>query len=366
MEKRNNTKAQIVQYILRHGSVMRSALVSALDLSAPTVLQRVKELIADGIIYEVGTQDSNVGRKAKVISVRHDYRYSVGVDITREHITFVTLDLSGTLHNRIRLQKEFQNTVHYCKEIAQELCRYIKMINIDPDKILGVGVALPGILDKENKVLLHSHALDVHDFGLHIIESALPYPAYFENDANAAAVSETMQGVMNAVYLSLSNTVGGALILDGQLICGSNRRAGEFGHIIMVPNGKKCYCGKFGCSDAYLNAKVLSDHTNGNLDVFFDELKKGNKEIQAVYNEYLDNLAILVSNIRMAYDMDVILGGYVGGLMEETLPELGSRLLSMNRFDADYSYVKIGHYHHDASAAGAAMYFFNRYIEGLQ
>ncbi|MFQ9799181.1 MAG: ROK family protein [Clostridia bacterium] len=46
---------------------------------------------------------------------------------------------------------------------------------------------------------------------------------------------------------------------------GSNLRAGEFGHNTLIPGGRRCYCGKEGCLDAYCSAKVLSNHTNGNL-----------------------------------------------------------------------------------------------------
>ena len=360
-----NSKAQIVKYILQHGSVMRSALVNNLGLSTPTVLARVKELIADGIICEVGTNDSKVGRKAKVLSVVADHKFSIGVDITGAHVTFVMVDLCGNVRNRMRLPKDFRNSIDYCMEVAEEMRKYINAVSVDPEKILGVSVALPGILDRTNQVLLQSHALHVQNFGLKIIESALPYPAFFSNDANAAAVAETMQGTQNAVYLSLSNTVGGALILNGQLVDGMNHRAGEFGHMILTPHGKKCYCGKLGCSDAYLNAKVLSDLTDGNLERFFYEVKSGNPEILNVFHTYLDDLAVLVSNLRVAYDLDVVLGGYVGGLLEDYLPELGKRLLEINQFDADYSYVKIGHYKHDASAAGAATYFIDKFISEL-
>ena len=87
-------------------------------------------------------------------------------------------------------------------------------------------------------------------------------------------MAEDLDRYKNALYLSLNNTLGGAFCIDGKLILGENQKAGEFGHMILVPGGKKCYCGKLGCADAYCAASVLTDETHQTLEQFMAHLKK--------------------------------------------------------------------------------------------
>ena len=64
-------------------------------------------------------------------------------------------------------------------------------------------------------------------------------------------LAEDLHLYQDAIYLSLNNTLGGAFCIDGKLFAGQNQKAGEFGHMILVPGGRPCYCGKKGCADAY-------------------------------------------------------------------------------------------------------------------
>ena len=86
--------------------------------------------------------------------------------------------------------------------------------------------------------------------------------------------------------------------------------------MIIVPNGKKCYCGKRGCLDSYCSARTLKRGGEETLEQFFDDLKKGVPENKRIWDTYLEYLALAVANLRMAYDCDIILGGNIGGNME--------------------------------------------------
>ena len=80
------------------------------------------------------------------------------------------------------------------------------------------------------------------------------------------------------------------------MIPGANQKAGEFGHMILVPGGKKCYCGKQGCADAYCAASVLTDDTKETLEQFMKKVEEQDGQAVKVWKEYLNNLAILISN----------------------------------------------------------------------
>lgn len=135
--------------------------------------------------------------------------------------------------------------------------------------------------------------------------------------------------------------------------------------MILHPQGKKCYCGKKGCADVYCSVNALTDTKTKNLDEFMQKLKDGDKECKTKWRKYIDNLAILISNLRMAYDMDVILGGDVGGWLQEYMMVLGEQVRQYNGFDLDNEYIKNCVYKREASAMGAARYFLDEFAEKL-
>ena len=204
------------------------------------------------------------------------------------------------------------------------------------------------------------------NFSLSFLEQAFSYPVYFANDANAAMMAEDLHEYQDAVYLSLNNTLGGAFSINGKLVTGQNQKAGEFGHIILVPGGKKCYCGKAGCADAYCAASALTDEEQEmTLEQFMKKVEQKNTKAVEKWNQYLDNLAILISNLRMAYDTDIILGGEVGGYLSEYMIPLGEKVMAYNGFEHDVRYLKNCSYKREASAVGAAKHFLSEYIQHL-
>lgn len=363
MEKKKAARHKILDYMLNHASTTKAELAKQLDLSMPTVLSYIGELTEKGMVIEVGETASTGGRKARRIALNENYCLSVGVNITAHHIGLVLINLGGRIVEQKRIRLDFKPDADYCRKLTE----YVKAFytaRTTENKILGIGIALPGILHESEHILTKSHALDLENYSLRMLEQMIPFPVYFENDANAAMLAENPGQVKDAVYLSLSNTLGGAICIDGQLFTGRNRKAGEFGHMLLIPEGRKCYCGKRGCADAYCASSVLTQDGRYTLDAFMELLGK-DKNADAVWEEYLDHLAILISNIRMIFDTDVILGGDVGGYADDYIVELRERVAKYNLFDLDVSYLKGCTYHKEASAVGAAKYFFRKFTEEI-
>ena len=135
--------------------------------------------------------------------------------------------------------------------------------------------------------------------------------------------------------------------------------------MILVPKGRKCYCGKEGCADAYCAASALTDDTKESLEQFMMQVSKGDKTVEQKWDSYLENLAILISNLRMAYDTDIILGGEVGGYLSDYMIPLGEKILMYNGFDHDVRYLKNCSYKREASGVGVAKHFFYDFIKKL-
>ncbi|HBI61776.1 MAG TPA: N-acetylglucosamine repressor [Lachnospiraceae bacterium] len=357
------TKYNILSYMLNYGDTSKVELAKQLNLSMPTVLTNVNELMETGLVTEKGELESTGGRKAILIGLKKDYRYAIGVDITAHHLGIVLVDLCGEVLKQQRIRMKFDAELSYYMQLAEEL-KKIYDIQADSGKILGVGISLPGIINQKEKLLVKSHALNLENYSLKMIEQILAMPVYYENDANAAMLAENPHRLKNSIYLSLNNTLGGAVCMDGVLFTGQNRRAGEFGHMILVPGGKKCYCGKCGCADAYCAASVLTQGGKNKLDEFMESIQTDVKA-KAVWEEYLENLAILISNLRMSYDTDIILGGEVGGYLPDYMVELGRKIFKYNLFDDDLSYLKNCSYQKEASAVGVAKQFFWKVMETI-
>lgn len=381
LEPKRNNKIRTAKFISARRMTSKAEIASSLNLSMPTALAYVKELIEAGIVVEEGEYESTGGRKAKALSVRREAGYAAGIDITNNHITMVMADARKDIIASERLRRPFENTASYYDMLVQTVSDFIHRPEIDPGRIAGIGFSLPGIVDQGQDLLLRSHTLQVQNVSFRPVGRALGYPFRLENDANSAAFAELGIGTpdgggesrdgagrdaaADAVYLSLSNTVGGAIFLGHDLYRGENFKSAEFGHMVIEKNGRQCYCGKKGCMDAYCTALRLQDLSGGNLEAFFDKIRKREPEALKVWEEYLDHLALSVTNLRMIFDCRIILGGYVGGFLEEFMPELSRKVMEYNNFDLDTSYLYTGRYKYEASAYGAALGYIDSIFENI-
>lgn len=366
MDVKRRNRSNTLRCILTCEHISQMELSQRLSLSWPTVLQNVKELSELGLIQEAGSYESTGGRKAKAYAPVRDAKLALGLDITRNHVSVVLVDLSGQVVRSVRKTRPFSLDNGYAQGLGELAEQFVEEHKAQ-DRLLGVGVSLPGIVEEEEGVLRHSHILGIQDVPTGFFSRYIPYPCRFINDANAAGLAE-VYGTPDAgdfVYLSLSNSVGGAILNSGALYTGNHLRAGEFGHNTLIPGGRRCYCGKEGCLDAYCSARVLADYTQGKLADFFDHLRAGDPRLEQVWKEYLQYLAVAVNNLHMSFDCDVIVGGYVGAFLEEFGGPLRTLLEERNTFRRDASYLRFCRYKLEAAAVGAALVQVEEFIREL-
>lgn len=354
-------KKKILSFIYRKRETSKQEIARELSLSMPTVLQNVNELAEEGYVTEIGEYESTGGRRAKVLAVNPATFYTAGLDITKNHLSCVLLDAGGSVKKLKRIRLEFKDTPSYYKEVSELTCEFIG--ETYKEKIYGIGISLPGIIDGEQKKLVRSHILDVSQLSLRQFQDVFEWPLYFVNDANSAAYAEFRNHRENAVYLSLSDSVGGAVYMYRSIYPGDNFKSGEFGHMTVIPGGRQCYCGKKGCLDAYCSAKVLKEAGGGSLEQFFKKLKFKDTLAVETFDGYLDSLAVEIHNLRMAFDCDIMLGGYVGEYLEPYKTKILEKAAALNPFASDAAYIRIGQYKKEAAAVGAAMQFVEKFYE---
>lgn len=364
IEVKKINRHRIFQLIYQEGPVSKQHIADALNMSIPTVLQNLKELSQQNLITEEGFFASTGGRKAKAITYIPNAKFSIGLDITANHLSIAIINLGVEILLRRRIRLRFEDTSEYFSTVGLIVRESISEIGINTEKILGVGISVPAHISKDCKTVVYAPILNYTGGTIDKFAQYLDYPCRFTNDANAACIAEywNVNNLENIIYLSLSNSVGGAICLNNTFYPGENQRSAEFGHITLYPNGKPCYCGRKGCVDAYCNTKILSDSCYGDLALFFEKLSLGSAPHQAIWNEYLENLAFTINTLRISFDCKIVLGGYLGGYIEKYLPQLQEMVAKLNSFEYDGSYLEVCRYKFEASSVGAALQYISDFL----
>ena len=367
IEVKKINRNAVYKFLYKHDPISIQEIAYTLNMSLPTVTQNLRELQERDLIIETGLFESTGGRKAKAIAYNSIAKYAIGLDITRNHVGIVLIDLSGKVIKNVRKQYPFVNSQEYFEGVGNLVKHFIADCEMENSKILGVGIALPAILSDDKQTVNYATVIDFKGGSVKQFSEFVQFPCILSNDANAAGFTELWGegNIQNVVYLSLNNSVGGSIIIGKNIYSGENQRSGEFGHMTIVPNGRKCYCGQKGCVDAYCSAKILSDSANGKIAEFFRLLRLNNEPQTALWEEYLTHLVVTINNLRMLYDCNVILGGYVGAYMEEYIEYIRELVSSRNTFEVDGSYLHVCKYKLEATAVGAALQHVESFINNV-
>ncbi|MGM9613513.1 MAG: ROK family protein [Butyricicoccus sp.] len=336
-----------------------------LHVSMPTVTQNLKELLEKELIAYVGTEESTGGRKARQIAINPLARFAVGIEISPKHIRYVAVDLCAQEIAYSQIAEQFRAEEAFFALLAKKLEEFLDEFALDRAKLLGIGITVPGIVDRDGGVVTIAPVLGVRKLMLRQITEKIPYPAFVQNDASAGGMAEwwhsRTEGSM--AYLFLGKGVGGSIFLEGKLYNGEHGRSAEFGHTCIVPGGKPCNCGKRGCLEAYCSIARLTDDLGKSSEEFFAMLDAGDTECERIWKEYLDYLALGIHNIDMAFDCKVMLGGVISPYLVEYLPALELRLQRLSAFEQEPGFLHIGACGSKANCIGVALYFIKQFIE---
>ena len=365
IELKKINRNNIFHCIYHSDGISRQEIMAQTGLSMPTVLSNLSSLTEDNLIVTDGVFKSTGGRRADIIRLNAEARCAIGIDITRNHITIAVIDLLGNIiAGGKRETLAFEAADCYYDQICSRVDEILNEGKIDRTSILGVGISLPSIVDRKHNKVTYSKEISAPEDICQEFVKRLSYDVEVFNDANSGALAESFadKGKSDVFYLMLSNSVGGAMIDQNGINLGANCRSGEIGHTKIMPEGRTCFCGQKGCVNAYCSAKVLSDQAEGNLGEFFTRVNLGDPQAVTAFEEYLRYLAITVVNIRMMYDCEIILGGYVGGYMERYMNAFRHLVGTYDPYQQDGMYVWPCRYRMEASAVGAALNFIQKFI----
>ncbi|HEY8527369.1 MAG TPA: ROK family transcriptional regulator [Acidimicrobiales bacterium] len=258
-DARRHNRALVLRTLFRSGPLSRADLARETHLTRVTTSDLAAELLADGLIEELGTRtDQGVGKPATLLGIVRRSRVTITLDLSDDEVFRAALvDLSGAILDR-RSSKREGRTGKEAVDLATELA--VALSESTDDVLLGVGVGSPGVVDPDGVVLEAPNlAWDGVDLAGHLA-SVLNIPAHVANDANAAALGELGLGgptERSLFLIKVGQGVGAGLILDGHLVMGDRFAAGEIGHVVVEPRGEHCACGRRGCLETVIAAPLL-------------------------------------------------------------------------------------------------------------
>jgi glucokinase len=186
---------------------------------------------------------------------------AVGIDIGGTKVAGGVVDAEGTVLARARRDTPHRSTSPGVVEdtIVDVVA---ELIDIAGDDVVAVGIGAAGFVAADRATVVFAPHLSWRDEPLEAnLQRRVPVPISVDNDANAAAWAEwrfgAAQGDSHVVMVNLGTGIGGAMVMDGQILRGRFGIAGEFGHMQVVPGGQRCECGNKGCWEQYASGNAL-------------------------------------------------------------------------------------------------------------
>lgn len=253
--------------------------------------------------------------------------YYMGVDVGGTTIKYAIVTPDGGIQHQWEIPTDVSDKgIHIGNQIVADIKKGCAKAEISPDKLLAIGVGVPGPVDEDKGEVVVAVNLGWENYPLRkILHDALNRPVSLINDANAAAMGEMWvgvgQGYHNAVFVTLGTGIGGGIIIHGKLLNGVHSSAGEIGHI-SVPNPYQfpCGCGKHGCVETVASAngfaKVAAVRYKENppksSKELFERAEAGDPLAKEVIEEVCDMLAYVLASVGTTVDPEIfIIGGGV-------------------------------------------------------
>ncbi|MDQ1130331.1 ROK family transcriptional regulator [Microbacterium sp. SORGH_AS_0888] len=323
--RRQNLSA-VLSLLHSEGTLSRTQLGTSTRLNRSTITGLVAELIELGLVRELpaGAPTGRVGRPT--LDLQPDDRVAaLSVRVEPQAVTVALVGLGGTVHARLRHDTSRPPTPRRFVQIAASS---VEAMRADMDRhyrVIGAGLAVPGLVNANGSVLVAPTLGWRRDPVAARLSDELGMPVTAGNDASIGALAESRFGVArgarNLLYLGGAlHSIGGGLIIDGTLLRGTSGYAGELGHTVIDPRGRRCVCGRKGCLEAEVSLGLL-EPLLGRRKLDEDELdvELGVVRDPAVLREVarqVDVLSTALTNFVNAFSPEtVVLSGYLGVLL---------------------------------------------------
>ena len=383
----------ILDLIRANKAVSKAELSKLTGLSPTAVGVIVAKLLEKGYIHETGTGESRGGRKPVMMELKPESFYSAGIDIDVGFMDIVLVDI--TCREIYSGQIDIPHGVTAEKAagiIGNELKKVLKLNSVKLEKLLGVGISVPGLIENDTQKIVFAPNLGWADVDLREhIQAADKIPFYVENEAMASAICEnwigSCQDVNNFVCINIKSGIGSGIFAGGKLYRGADGSAGEVGHITVDENGPRCGCGNYGCLETMASVKYLEEKArrmirqgtasslnaiegteNINIAAVIAAAENGDETAKGILLESARYMGIAISNlVNTLNPSKVVLGKefvkYAGLVMEQLKAVVAAKAL---KYPASKVKIEASAVGEQSSALGAAIIplkvLFGKYI----
>jgi predicted NBD/HSP70 family sugar kinase len=376
---RRVNRAAVLRRLLQDGPLNRVTLGQLTGLSGGSITNVTAALLEEGLVVEVGREESDGGRPRVLLQVNPKFGVVLGVEVGETRIRVDAFDLCMKLVSSANVASHPQ--YHDANTTFEEVAFAIEALQAELAtaglRVLGVGLAVPGIVGmQDGQLRVHAPNIGWRDVALEPLAKRVGLPLFADNGAKALGQAEMWlgggRGASHAAVALWGTGVGAAIFTDGVLYRGATSSAGEWGHTAIVAGGKQCRCGAFGCLEAYVGAKALFDewHSTGRsgsrladpdsedwLDQFV-AASQARARPAAALGKVAEYFGIGVANLVNLFNPEkVVIGGWIGVKLG---PVVLDRVRATVRaqaleYTASRVVIEVGQLGGEAVALGAAM-----------
>ena len=332
---------EVMRVAIARSPVSRQRIAAETGLSIATVATVVGELLAAGLLREVGFEGS-AGRPRALMAVDHDGGVLLGVDVAETYVRVDLFDAALTFLDGVEepLGPEENRPEQVVGHIVSGVQAVLGRAGVPVGRVLGAGITVPGQVDHRGGVSVFAPNWDWHDIPLsELLAERLGVPAHLDNPLRAAIVAELWFGAgrrrEDVLVLNLGTGVGAGLAFRGTLYRGATNSAGEWGHTTLVLDGRPCHCGGRGCVETYVGAPGIAQHLReldsdspmlhagdqtATIDALAHGIEAGDPIAQKVVAETARYLGAAVANlINLLNPEAIVLSSWVADRLGEPL-----------------------------------------------
>lgn len=357
-------------------------------LTPTTISEITNSMIAEGLIIDAGVSKSTGGRPSQLLSINSDHAYFIGaeVDVNNLKIAIVGFDM--------KIKCKYSVDIKNCKSeevislLINSTLKIIEQSRIPKEKIKGIGIAVPGLVNKNEIIELAPNLRWVKVDIKSKIEEKLCIPVIVQNESKLSAVAEKYSGlakdVNNFVAINIKSGVGAGIYINNHLYLGQSGNAGELGHTTVKEDGPLCGCGNYGCLETMASTpsiikRAITCKKQGENSILFENkknieeivlndiitfCKKGDKLCNKILESAAKYVGISVSSlINLLNPKLIILGGdlilYKDIVIRRVTEIVETKSLSSNRDVCEIKMTELGE---DNALLGAAIVSINKYL----
>lgn len=248
----------ILNSIRSAGMISRVEIAEKTGQSRSSVTNITALLIKQGLIYEAkGKSSSARGRRRIMLKLNPEATYTVGVKIAAFRLSFAVVDFIGQVKSTLSIpfRVEERSEQSLADVIEDGILHCVDDAGLRLEDLSGCGLAIPGFVDSATGTCYWSPIKSGPSHIRKLLAQRLNTDVYLENDANSFTVASQWfglgKGINNFLVVTIEEGIGMGIVVDSKIYQGSTGIGAELGHMIVVPDGEPCRCGKMGCLEAY-------------------------------------------------------------------------------------------------------------------